>query len=164
MNSIAPTHGSLERDVRFIFCACSISYILNDWSGLDIQKTVNHIIKLQSYEYGVAQSPGEEAHGGSTFCGVAALALMDQLDQGIVNKEALVQWCLQRQISGFQGRPNKAADVCYGFWIGASLDILDAFQFVNHDQLREFTLKCQPKMGGFGKEPDAYPGKSSCKD
>lgn len=45
--SIAPTPGSLERDVRFVYCACSISYILNDWSGLDIENTVKHITQLQ---------------------------------------------------------------------------------------------------------------------
>lgn len=46
-NSIAPTLGSLERDVRFVYCACSISYILNDWSGLNIENTVKHIRDLQ---------------------------------------------------------------------------------------------------------------------
>jgi prenyltransferase beta subunit len=45
--SIAPTQGSLERDIRFIFCASAISYILNDWSGLDIEKTIGYIKTLQ---------------------------------------------------------------------------------------------------------------------
>ncbi|KAL7310513.1 geranylgeranyl transferase type-1 subunit beta [Mucor circinelloides] len=155
--SVAPTFGSLERDVRFIFCACSISYILNDWSGINIEKTVQHIKQLQSFEYGVAQCPDQEAHGGSTFCGIAALALMDKLDEGIVDREELVKWCLFRQIKGFQGRPNKLEDVCYGFWVGASLDILGSFDLVNHEALREFQSKCQPKMGGFGKDPESYP-------
>lgn len=155
--SIAPTPGSLERDVRFVYCACSISYILNDWSGLDIEKTVNHIIELQSYEHGIAQCPGQEAHGGSTYCGIAALKLMDRLDDGIKNKDEFIKWCLERQISGFQGRPNKLADVCYGFWIGGSLKIIDAFDLVNHEELRAFIAKCQPKMGGFGKDPESYP-------
>lgn len=84
---------------------------------------------------------------------------MDKLDEGIVNKEEFIKWSLQRQISGFQGRPNKSPDVCYGFWIGASLDIVGAFDLVNHDELRGFIAKCQPKMGGFGKDPQSYPGK-----
>ncbi|CEP11352.1 hypothetical protein [Parasitella parasitica] len=155
--SVAPTHGSLERDVRFIFCACSISYILNDWSGINKEATVQHIRQLQSFEYGVAQCPDQEAHGGSTFCGIAALALMDKLDEGIINREELVKWCLSRQINGFQGRPNKLEDVCYGFWVGAALDILDSFDLVNQVALKEFQSKCQPKMGGFGKDPQAYP-------
>lgn len=45
--SVAPTLGSLERDVRFIFCAAAISYILNDWSGIDIENTVKYLKSLQ---------------------------------------------------------------------------------------------------------------------
>lgn len=47
ISSIAPTFGSLERDVRFVYCACAISYILNDWSGINIENTVEHIKQLQ---------------------------------------------------------------------------------------------------------------------
>ncbi|KAI7904846.1 terpenoid cyclases/protein prenyltransferase alpha-alpha toroid, partial [Cokeromyces recurvatus] len=160
--SIAPSFQSLERDVRFIYCACSISYILNDWSGINIDKTVEHIKQLQSYEYAMAQCPEQEAHGGSTFCGVAALALMNKLEDGIVNKQKLIEWCLFRQTSGggFQGRPNKLQDVCYGFWIGASLDMLNSFNMVQHEKLKDFLIDCQFKLGGFGKDPDSYPGKT----
>lgn len=61
--------------------------------------------------------------GGSTFCGVAALTLMGKQDQGIVNKDKLIRWCLSRQTTGFAGRPNKDADACYCFWIGAALTV-----------------------------------------
>ncbi|KAG1456802.1 hypothetical protein G6F56_006751 [Rhizopus delemar] len=155
--SIAPTVGSLERDVRFIYCACSISYILNDWSGLNLEKTTEHIIQLQSYEHGIAQCPKQEAHGGSTFCGTAALALMGRLDKGILDKDGMVKWCLFRQLGGFQGRPNKLQDVCYGFWIGASLDILGHFDLVNHESLKEFLMTSEHKIGGFGKDPESLP-------
>lgn len=84
---------------------------------------------------------------------------MGKLEEGIVNKDEFVKWCLFRQIDGFQGRPNKLPDVCYGFWIGASLKIVDCFDLVNHEKLRAFMANCQPKVGGFGKTPDAYPGK-----
>jgi len=29
--------------MRFIFCASCISYILNDWSGMDVELTVDYI-------------------------------------------------------------------------------------------------------------------------
>lgn len=32
-----------ENDMRFIYCACCISYILNDWSGVDIPRVVQYI-------------------------------------------------------------------------------------------------------------------------
>jgi geranylgeranyl transferase type-1 subunit beta len=34
----------------------------------------------QSYDYGIGQGPGQESHGGSTYCAVAALHLMGRLD------------------------------------------------------------------------------------
>ncbi|KAI8059086.1 geranylgeranyltransferase type I beta subunit [Gongronella butleri] len=155
--SIAPTYGSMERDARFIFCAAAISYILNDWSGLDIEKTVAYLRSLQSYEYAIGQCPGEEGHGGSTFCGVAALGLMGRLDDGLVNRDMLVKWGLERQSTGFQGRPNKQPDTCYCFWIGGSLDILQSFDLVNHENLRAFLMTTETRMGGFGKDATSYP-------
>ncbi|SAM08352.1 hypothetical protein [Absidia glauca] len=155
--SIAPTQGSLERDVRFIFCASAISYILNDWSGLNIEKTIGYIKTLQSYECGIGQSSGEESHGGSTFCGVAALTLMGKQQEGLLDKAKLIKWCLDRQSTGFQGRPNKQPDTCYCFWIGASLEMVDAFDLVNHDNLRGFLMSTQTQMGGFGKDDKSYP-------
>lgn len=32
-----------EHDMRFLFCAASICYLLNDWSGMDIDKAVTFI-------------------------------------------------------------------------------------------------------------------------
>jgi geranylgeranyl transferase type-1 subunit beta len=108
---------------------------------LDIEKTIGYIktlqvsckgikwhlthliILFQSYECGIGQSSGEESHGGSTFCGVAALTLMGKQQEGLLNKAKLIKWCLDRQSTGFQGRPNKQPDTCYCFWIGASLEV-----------------------------------------
>ena len=63
--------------------------------------------------------------GGSTFCALASLVLMNQLDSSLVadELEQIKRWCLFRQKSGFQGRPNKPVDTCYSFWVGASLEV-----------------------------------------
>jgi geranylgeranyl transferase type-1 subunit beta len=29
-----------ENDMRFVYCACCISYVLDNWSGVDIDKAV----------------------------------------------------------------------------------------------------------------------------
>lgn len=60
--------------------------------------------------------------GGSTYCAVAALWLMDEL-KNINDKQLLIEWLLRRQGQGFHGRVNKPDDTCYAFWIGASLDV-----------------------------------------
>lgn len=34
-----------ENDMRFVYCAASISYILDDWSGINVDKVVDFILK-----------------------------------------------------------------------------------------------------------------------
>jgi len=41
--SFCPTPEGSENDMRFIFCAACISYILNDWTGMDVELTVDYI-------------------------------------------------------------------------------------------------------------------------
>ena len=68
-----------ENDMRFLYCAACICSILNDWSGMDTDLAVQYVSDSVSYEGGVGQGPGLEAHGGSTYCAVAALSLMGRL-------------------------------------------------------------------------------------
>jgi prenyltransferase beta subunit len=80
---------------------------------------------FKTYEGAFGQNPDAEAHGGSTFCVIASLYLMDKLD--VLSKEQtdrLIQWCLNRQTTGFSGRVNKPWDTCYSFWIGSTLKVL----------------------------------------
>ncbi|XP_067929662.1 geranylgeranyl transferase type-1 subunit beta-like isoform X2 [Watersipora subatra] len=142
-----------EDDMRFIYCVAAVCYILNDYSTIDVEKAVNYIIDSLSYEGGFGQRPFTEAVGGSTYCAVAALYLFNKLDRLKPSELALItQWCLNRQQSGFQGRPNKAVDTCYSFWLGATLQILDSFQHVNHKANRDWLLSVQDYMtGGFSK-------------
>ncbi|KAI9658814.1 MAG: hypothetical protein M1831_003840 [Alyxoria varia] len=61
--------------------------------------------------------------------------------------------------TGFNGRPNKIADTCYAWWVGASLKILDALTYVDIRHTRCYLLeKTQHLMaGGFGKLPGDPP-------
>jgi geranylgeranyl transferase type-1 subunit beta len=58
-----PTVGTLESDMRFVYCAAAISFILNDWSGVDREKALDFIWKSQNYDGGFAPGPGQESHG-----------------------------------------------------------------------------------------------------
>lgn len=53
---------------------------------------------MQTYEGGIGGEPGNEAHGGYTYCGLAALMLVDRAD--VLNLPALVHWAVHRQ-AGF---------------------------------------------------------------
>ncbi len=79
----------------------------------------------QSYEYGIGQGPGLEGHGGTTFCAIASLVLMGRLHTAFSKKQiqGIIKWCIFRQQTGFQGRPNKPVDTCYSFWVGATLKV-----------------------------------------
>ncbi|KAK9696795.1 Geranylgeranyl transferase type-1 subunit beta [Basidiobolus ranarum] len=155
--SFCPCYESRESDMRFLYCAFVVSYILNDWSGVDIPKAVHFIKSSQAYDYGLGQGPSQESHGGSTYCAVAALDLVGKLDSSVINQEKLLEWCLNRQKSGFQGRMNKPPDSCYSFWIGATIKILGHYELVDFAQHREFLMATQGGIGGFSKWPDVYP-------
>eukprot|EP00475_Leptophrys_vorax_P027592 TRINITY_DN3933_c0_g1_i5.p1 TRINITY_DN3933_c0_g1~~TRINITY_DN3933_c0_g1_i5.p1 ORF type:complete len:344 (+),score=68.75 TRINITY_DN3933_c0_g1_i5:1164-2195(+) len=114
---------SSEDDMRFVYCACAISELLGDWSGFDLDLTTNFILNSQALDGAFGMGPDQEGHGGSTYCAVASLALLQKLDL-IRNKRALVKWCVNRQGSGFQGRPYKDPDTCYSYWIGATMKLL----------------------------------------
>ena len=142
--------------MRFLYCACCISFNLQDWSGLNRSLAIDYIKKSKNYDGGYGQGPYLESHGGSTFCAIASLYLLDQL-QDISDHTDTIQWLLKRQISGFQGRVNKPADTCYSFWIGASLQMLKSCCFIHSQEQDSFLQKTQCSHGGFGKDADSYP-------
>jgi geranylgeranyl transferase type-1 subunit beta len=157
--SFAAVYGS-ESDMRFVYCAATICHILQDWSGIDVDKATDFIASSLSYEGAFGQGPGYESHGGSTYCAVASLLLMRRLDDVLNPRqiERLKRWCLFKQVDGFQGRPNKDPDTCYSFWIGATLKLLNAFEFVNVQANVEFVLATEDDMmGGLAKYPDTFP-------
>ncbi|KZC05390.1 PREDICTED: geranylgeranyl transferase type-1 subunit beta [Dufourea novaeangliae] len=152
-----------ESDMRFLYCACCISAILNDWSGMDKARAIDYILNSISYDGAIGQGPGLESHGGSTFCAVASLCLMNELHNVLTNDQLnrLRRWCLMRQDSGFHGRPGKPSDTCYSFWVGATLQLLDFNKFPDPEKNRAFVLTTQNGIiGGFAKfakcQPDPH--------
>jgi len=147
-----------ENDMRFLYCAACICSILGDWDGMNVEAALSYVLSSISYEGGIGQGPGLEAHGGSTFCGVAALKLMGKLDDlGDERLRRLVRWCVFRQAdnSGFMGRPNKPEDTCYSFWVGATLSLLGRLDLCDKDASRLFVLSTQdPVTGGLAKWVD----------
>ena len=159
--------GFAESDMRFVFCAAAISFLLDDWSGFDRDRAVHYVRSCVSYDGGIALVPGLESHGGATYTALAALRLM-QLEPehnavlGVTRCARLVQWCLARQVGGFQGRVNKDPDTCYAWWIGATLIMLRHFDDFDKSPQMSFLLQCQFAMGkhvvgGFLKFPDMPP-------
>lgn len=55
--------GSLEKDVRFSYCAFAIAYILDDRSLMDQDRAIQYMLECQHYEAAFAQEPHLESHG-----------------------------------------------------------------------------------------------------
>ncbi|KAJ1361645.1 Geranylgeranyl transferase type-1 subunit beta [Parelaphostrongylus tenuis] len=154
-------YGS-ESDMRFVYCAVAISHILQDHSCIEWPLLKRFIRSSLNYDGGIGQGPGDESHGGSTFCAIASLSLANRLWDGSVlsrrDIERLVKWALWKQEEGFHGRAHKADDSCYAFWIGATLEILDAHHLMDKERLRSFLLIAQDRnLGGFCKIPEESP-------
>ena len=154
-----------ENDMRFVYCACVVADVINDWSGVDKDATVQFILSSLSYEGAFGQGPNLEAHGGSTYCAIASLAIMGRLNDGTlshIEKDRVIRWCVLRLNEGFQGRPNKPDDTCYTFWISAALRLLVSSGDKVEPIIKVLTLKSHQFVlstqdaiiGGMAKWPD----------
>ncbi len=159
--SFRATNLGTECDMRFVYCACAISYMLGDWNYIDINSMLTFIKSCQTYEGGFSLIPNMEAQGGATYCAIASLTLCNKLHDTLDTKsiKSLESWCERRALDtgGYNGRTNKVADSCYSFWIGGTMQMLDSFN-TDPEPILSFLLnKCQFLSGGFGKTPGDYP-------
>ena len=88
------------------------------------------------------------SHGGSTYCALAALYLMGELEK-IPRPDHLLDWLIHRMNNGFHGRINKPSDTCYTFWCGASLGLLNASGLIEPGPVLDFLKRCDSPRGGF---------------
>lgn len=84
-------HVDGETDIRGVYCAIT-SAKLSNFSLEDertlFENTIEWIVSCQTYEGGIGGAPDLEAHGGYTFCGIAALTLLGST--GNFNLKALL--------------------------------------------------------------------------
>ncbi|URE37401.1 protein farnesyltransferase subunit [Musa troglodytarum] len=74
-------HNGGEIDVRACYTAISVASILNVLDDELVTDLGNYILSCQTYEGGIAGEPGSEAHGGYTFCGLATMILINEVDK-----------------------------------------------------------------------------------
>ena len=120
-------HVDGECDVRGAYTAIAIGTIADVLDDDLTKGTAEWIASCQTYEGGIGATPGEEAHGGYTFCGLAALVLLGGIE--LLDIPRLTNWLVHRQMAvhgGFQGRTNKLVDGCYSFWQGGAFPLLQS--------------------------------------
>ncbi|KAJ0729416.1 putative protein farnesyltransferase [Helianthus annuus] len=117
-------HEGGEVDVRACYTAISVASVLNILDEELVQGVGNYIVSCQTYEGGIAGEPGSEAHGGYTFCGLATMIIINEVNR--LNLASLTDWLVFRQgvEGGFQGRTNKLVDGCYSFWQGGAAALI----------------------------------------
>ncbi|CAE6402150.1 unnamed protein product [Rhizoctonia solani] len=147
-------------DLRVLYTAFVICYLLDDWTCIDVPGALSFINRCRSYEGGYGQSLDQEAHGGTTYCALASLSLCPFVDGTGLNhkdKKTTIRWLSHHQTTGFCGRTGKTPDSCYSFWCGASLKILEASECVDAEANAKFVSECQFQFGGIAKVPDDRP-------
>ncbi|CAH8875517.1 unnamed protein product [Trichobilharzia szidati] len=155
-------HVGGEIDVRGAYCAITVARLtglLRKYPDL-FESTAEWVASCQTYEGGFGGQPGLEAHGGYTFCAIAALCFLGRSD--LINLPRLLRWASHRQMAtegGFQGRTNKLVDSCYSFWQGAVFQIVEELLWLSGDPalndtdtlynpsaLQEYILLCCQKV------------------
>ncbi|SSD60406.1 related to Protein farnesyltransferase subunit beta [Saccharomycodes ludwigii] len=172
--SISTSESTGEHDVRSIYCCLSVASLLNILTMELVEGMLDFLINCQTFEGGFGGSPGEEAHGGTTFCALASLVILipflypNKVLDDFIDVDNLLRWLSARQPNeemGLNGRSNKLVDGCYSFWVGGSAAILESLGYpfvIDKSALREYILRCcqSTETRGFrdkpGKRPDFY--------
>ena len=151
--SFRATIDSFEADLRFLYSASVSCYLLEDLQAINKKTAIDFIFSCQNKDGAFGLRPREESHSGATYCAVASLAILGDLDD-IPNKTKLIEFLVNRQVpwdpnrekgnvGGFQGRINKYPDSCYSFWNGATLKILGFEKLLNKESVQPYILNCQ---------------------
>lgn len=161
-------HVGGECDIRGVYCALAIAKLTNIYTDSLFENSAEWIVSCQTYEGGFSGCPDMEAHGGYTFCGLAALTILGR--ENLCNMKSLMRWAVNRQMrfeGGFQGRTNKLVDSCYSFWqcgifpmihrilAQEGTNTVDMERWLFHQTaLQEYILVCcQDPSGGFVDKP-----------
>ena len=131
-------HDDGEVDIRASYCALSIASLCNVMTPELCDGVPRYVRSCQTHEGGMGGEPFNEAHGGYSFCGLAALVVahrscgcLESTHPEAVDLRAFRRWLCARQMrleGGFQGRTNKLVDGCYSFWQGSAAAVLSVAQ------------------------------------
>ncbi|KAG6867978.1 hypothetical protein C0993_008737 [Termitomyces sp. T159_Od127] len=184
-----------EVDVRGIYCLLVTATLLDILTPELVAGTASFIASCQTYEGGFASAsqpyyaasptapahPGlldtprpalGEAHGGYTFCALAAWVLLrpfrdDDEAPPSIDAGRLLRWLAMMQgseieMGGFRGRTNKLVDGCYSWWCGGAFALLEALGVGKHDHGAGPARGGEPATEGWA-DADGLSSSSSCR-
>ncbi|CAF0959716.1 unnamed protein product [Didymodactylos carnosus] len=168
-----------EIDTRFSFCAVACLSLINCLNSdvINIEKATSFVVSCMNFDGGFGCMPGAESHSGQIYCCVAYLSIVHKLE--LIDTNQLGWWLCERQLESgglngklktpvyndisstvyfVIGRPEKLPDVCYSWWVLASLKIIGHSKWINHHKLKQFILAAQDdETGGFADQPKNVP-------
>ncbi|XP_026476575.1 geranylgeranyl transferase type-2 subunit beta-like [Ctenocephalides felis] len=133
-----------EVDTRFSFCAVACLSLINRLNEINLALAVKFVLTCMNFDGGFGSRPGSESHAGLIYCCVGFLSITQQLHH--VDGDLLGWWLCERQLElsgGLNGRPEKLPDVCYSWWVVASLTMLGRQHWIDAKKLRNFIFSCQ---------------------
>lgn len=131
-----------------LFCLYLLGKPLPENSGEYFERCWN-------FDGGFGGKAGAESHAAYAFCALSGLNLLRRS----AKRQKCIRFLALRQCAsgGFNGRPEKLADVCYSWWVLSSLAILGGLSSIDAARLEGFVLACQSPKGGFADRPGNSP-------
>jgi geranylgeranyl transferase type-2 subunit beta len=113
------------------------------------------ILRCRNWDGAFGGAPAAESHAGTTFCAVASLAVLGELES-LEGAETTARWLAERQQrrGGFNGRADKDADLCYSWWCVASLAMLGRAHWIDTGAALDFVDRCATAQGGLAFAPE----------
>ncbi|OQR77424.1 geranylgeranyl transferase type-2 subunit beta-like [Tropilaelaps mercedesae] len=146
-----------ETDTRFSFCAVATLALLKRLDAVDTSSVANHVMACMNFDGGFGCRPHSETHAGQIYCCLGTLSIIGQLSRHVSTyADQLAWWLAERQLpsGGLNGRPEKLPDVCYSWWVLASLAMLGRLHWIDKEDLVQFILATQDEQdGGFADRP-----------
>uniref|UniRef100_A0A1E1XH48 Geranylgeranyl transferase type II subunit beta n=1 Tax=Amblyomma aureolatum TaxID=187763 RepID=A0A1E1XH48_9ACAR len=131
---------------------------IGEW--INIAEVTKHVMKHFNDDGGIGMLPNAESHCGAAFCAIAVLTVLGTLLT--VPRQRLIDlrsWLLRRiaHVGGVAGRIGKPEDVCYSFWVLASLTLMNQCgirsQILRGRDMIRFIERCQTPCGGIAPFP-----------
>ncbi|XP_061834901.1 geranylgeranyl transferase type-2 subunit beta isoform X2 [Nerophis lumbriciformis] len=154
--------ASVGHDPHLLYTlsAVQILCLYDSVDALDVDKVVEYVKGLQQDDGSFAGDKWGEIDTRFSFCAVATLALLCKMDAINIDKAVEFVLSCMNFDGGFGCRPGSEShagqlpDVCYSWWVLASLRIIGKIHWIDKDKLRSFILACQDEeTGGFADRP-----------
>jgi len=139
---------------------CIIASLLGCIELIDSTEVRSFVHQCFNSDGGFGEIPGMESHGAFTYASLITLKLLKDDFMTKDRIELLSMWLCARHLDesgGINGRPEKFPDVCYTWFIIASLALINKTDVIDITSLSSFIKRSQETGGGIADRPGNVP-------